>query len=205
MEYRVLGPLEALGSEGLLPLGGAKQRALLALLILNANGVVSRARLIDELWGDEPPDTAVASVQVYVSRLRKLMPEASLLTRPPGYVLAAEPNSVDFLRFESLFKDGRTALAARDPERAARVLRDALDVWRGPALAEFADEPFAQIEGGRLDDQRIAALEPDRCRPGARPPRGADRRTGGANRVEPASREAEGTADAGALPVGETS
>ena len=159
MEYRVLGPLEALGSEGPLPLGGAKQRALLALLILNANRVVSRERLIDELWGEEPPETAVTSVQVYVSRLRKLVPEASLVTRPPGYVLEAETESVDLLRFERLSKEGRNALAAGDPERAAVVLREALDLWRGPALAEFANEPFAQIEGGRLDDLRVAALE----------------------------------------------
>ena len=159
MEYRVLGPLEALASEGPLPLGGAKQRALLALLILNANRVVSRERLIDELWGEDPPETAVTSVQVYVSRLRKLVPEASLLTRSPGYVLEAETESVDLLRFERLSREGRNALAAGDPERAARVLREALDLWRGPALAEFANEPFAQIEGGRLDDLRVAALE----------------------------------------------
>jgi class 3 adenylate cyclase len=151
--------LEALASEGPLPLGGAKQRALLALLILNANRVVSRERMIDELWGEDPPETAVTSVQVYVSRLRKLLPEASLVTRPPGYLLEAETESVDLLRFERLSREGRDALAAGDPERAARVLREALDLWRGPALAEFANEPFAQIEGGRLDDLRVAALE----------------------------------------------
>src|SRR5881397_741188 len=102
MEYRVLGPLEALGSAGPLPLGGAKQRAVLALLLLNANRVVSRERLIDELWGDDPPETAVASVQVYVSRLRKLLGSETLVTRPPGYVLLAEPESVDLQRFERL-------------------------------------------------------------------------------------------------------
>ena len=115
MEYRVLGPLEALGSEGPLPLGGAKQRALLALLLLNANHVVSRERLIDELWGEEPPETAVTSVQVYVSRLRKLLPGGSLVTRPPGYVLEVEPENVDLIRFERLVKEGRAALAAGTP------------------------------------------------------------------------------------------
>ena len=159
MEYRVLGPLEALGSEGPLPLGGAKQRALLTLLVLNANRVVSRERLIDELWGDDPPETAVTSLQVYVSRLRKLLPEGSLVTRPPGYVLEAEPESVDVLRFDRLSKEGRAALAGGDPTTAARVIREALELWRGPALAEFANEPFAQIEGGRLEDMRIALLE----------------------------------------------
>src|SRR5512134_2464365 len=107
MEYRVLGPLEVLGSEGPLPLGGTKQRALLAVLVLNANRVVARERLIDELWGGDPPDTAVTSVRVYVSRLRKLLPEASLLTRSPGYILETEPENVDLLRFERLFREGR--------------------------------------------------------------------------------------------------
>ena len=159
MEYRVLGPLEALGSEGPLPLGGAKQRALLALLLLNANHVVSRERLIDELWGEEPPETAVTSVQVYVSRLRKLLPDGSLVTRPPGYVLEVEPENVDLIRFERLVKEGRAALAAGDPVHAADTIREAIGLWRGPALAEFAAEPFAQIEGGRLEDLRLAALE----------------------------------------------
>ncbi|MFL6033777.1 MAG: BTAD domain-containing putative transcriptional regulator [Gaiellaceae bacterium] len=159
MEYRVLGPLEALGSEGPLPLGGAKQRALLALLLLNANRVVSRERLIDELWGENPPETAVTSVQVYVSRLRKLLPDGSLVTRAPGYVLEVEPENVDLIRFERLVKDGRAALAAGDPVSAADTMRAAIALWRGPALTEFAAEPFAQIEGGRLDDLRVAALE----------------------------------------------
>src|SRR5437667_2722970 len=100
MEYGVLGPLEVRGGDESLPLGGAKQRALLALLLLNANRVVSRERLIDDLWGDSPPETAVTSVQVYVSRLRKLLPGATLLTRAPGYVLEVEPEQVDLLRFE---------------------------------------------------------------------------------------------------------
>jgi DNA-binding winged helix-turn-helix (wHTH) protein len=84
MEFRVLGPLEVREGDRLLPLGGAKQRALLAMLVLNANRVVSRDRLIDALWGNEPPETAVQSVQVYVSHLRKLLPSDTLLTRPPA-------------------------------------------------------------------------------------------------------------------------
>src|SRR5947208_4563962 len=102
MDYRVLGPLEVRDGEESLPLAGAKQRALLALLLLNANRVVSRERLIDDLWEDEPPETAVTSVQVYVSRLRKLLPPDTLQTRPPGYVLEVEPEQVDLLRFERL-------------------------------------------------------------------------------------------------------
>jgi predicted ATPase/class 3 adenylate cyclase len=159
MEYRVLGPLEALDTGGPLPLGGAKQRALLAVLILNANRVVSRERLIDELWGDEAPDTAVTSVQVYVSRLRKLLPDGSLVTRAPGYLLKVEPEAVDLIRFERLVGEGRSALAAGAPDRAADTIREAIALWRGPALTEFAAEPFSQVEGGRLDDLRLAALE----------------------------------------------
>src|ERR1043165_6099293 len=102
MEYRVLGPLEAVGSDGAIPLGGAKQRAVLALLLLNANRVVSRERLIDELWGDDPPETAPTGLQVYISRLRKLLPEGSLQTRAPGYVLEADPECIDVVSFERL-------------------------------------------------------------------------------------------------------
>jgi DNA-binding SARP family transcriptional activator len=158
MEYRVLGPLEVVENGEPLPLGGAQQRALLALLLLNANRVVSRDRLIDELWGDEPPETAVQTVQVYVSRMRKLLPPGTLVTRRPGYMLAAGPETIDLLRFEQLLADGRAARGAGDPERASRSLCEALDLWRGPPLTEL-DKPFAQIEGARLEDMRLAALE----------------------------------------------
>ena len=112
MEYRVLGPLEVLDTGAPLPLGGVKQRALLALLILNANHVVPRERLIEELWGDQAPETAVKSVQVYVSQLRKLLPDGSLVTRAPGYMLEVEAEAVDLIRFERLVREGRSALAA---------------------------------------------------------------------------------------------
>jgi DNA-binding SARP family transcriptional activator len=154
MEYRLLGPLEVRAGDGPLPLGGTKQRALLALLLLNANRVVSRERLIDEVWGDAPPQTAVTTVQVYVSRLRKLLPAETLRTRPPGYLLAIEPDSLDLARFERLVEEARAA----DPERASRALREALELWRGPSLKEF-DEPFFRIEAGRLEDLRLVALE----------------------------------------------
>ena len=158
MEYLVLGPLEVHDGDGPLPLAGEKQRALLALLLLNANRVVSRERLIDDLWGENPPDTAVTSVQVYVSRLRKLLPPETLLTRPPGYLMATDPEDVDLHRFERLLGEGRSALAGGDAERAALRLREALELWRGPPFAEFASEPFARIESGRLEDLRLAAL-----------------------------------------------
>jgi DNA-binding SARP family transcriptional activator len=155
MEYRVLGPLEVRDGDRSIPLGGAKQRALLAVLLVNANQVVSRERLIDELWGEQPPETAVTSVQVYVSRLRKLLPEGVLVTRARGYALEVEPESVDLQQFERLLADARKA----DPERASVLLREALALWRGAALAEFTGEPFALREGGRLDDLRLAAVE----------------------------------------------
>src|SRR5215831_2757556 len=158
MEYRVLGPLEAVGGDGPIPLGGAKQRAVLALLVLNANRVVSGERLIDELWGDDPPETASTGLQVYVSRLRKLLPEGSLQTRAPGYVLETDPEYVDVLRFERLLKEGRAALAAGDLERGTELIGEGVALWRGPPLAEFA-QPFARLEGGRLDDLRVAAIE----------------------------------------------
>ena len=154
----MLGPLEVWEGDESLPLGGAKQRALLALLLLNANRVVARDRLIDELWGEEPPATAVTTVQVYVSRLRKLLGEDVLVTRPPGYVLAADPETIDLQRFARLLGEGREALAGGDAAHAARTLRDALDLWRGPALSEF-DERFAHLEAGRLEDLHRAAVE----------------------------------------------
>jgi YVTN family beta-propeller protein len=159
MEYRVLGPLEVRDGDESLPLAGAKQRGLLALLLVHANHVLSRDRLIDELWGDHPPETAVQSLQVYVSRLRKLLPDGTLLTRPPGYLLEIDPDTLDLHRFERLLADGREALAEGDAERASSVLREALELWRGPALAEFAFEPFAQAEIARLEDLRVAAVE----------------------------------------------
>src|SRR3954469_10697171 len=137
MEFRVLGPLEVRDGEESLPLAGAKQRALLALLLLHANQVLSRDRLIDELWGERPPETAVQSLQVYVSRLRKLLPAETLLTRPPGYLLSVKPEELDLRRFEQLLAEGHQARADGNAARAAPTLHEALALWRGPALAEF--------------------------------------------------------------------
>src|SRR5262245_1328383 len=113
MDYRVLGPLEVLGGDGPLALGGAKQRALLALLLLNANRVVARERLVDLLWDERPPVSAVTNVHSYVSRLRKVLPPEVLVTRPSGYVLRAEPELIDLFRFERLVADARTVDPAR--------------------------------------------------------------------------------------------
>src|SRR4051794_40070971 len=118
MDYRVLGALEVRDGDRPLPLAGTKQRGLLALLLMRANLVVSRDRLIDGLWGDEPPDTAVESVQVYVSRLRKLLPPKTLVRRPPGYLLEIDPETLDLHRFERLYADGREALASGEAGQA---------------------------------------------------------------------------------------
>jgi DNA-binding SARP family transcriptional activator len=159
MDYRLLGSLEVHDSDRSLALGGAKQRALLALLLVNANHVVPRDRLIDELWGDQPPETCVPSLQVYVSRLRKLLPPGTVRTQAPGYVLEVAADELDLERFERLLAEGRDALRRADPQRASRLLHEALALWRGPALAEFAFDEFAQPHIRRLDDLRLAAVE----------------------------------------------
>ena len=155
MEFRLLGPLEVLAGGGPLPVGRRKQRALLALLLLNANRVVARDRLIDDLWGDDPPETAPKALQVYVSQLRKLMPAGMLVRRPPGYVLVVPPEAVDLLRFEQLV----AAAHAAEPRLASGLLHEALALWRGPPLAEFAGEPFGPAEAARLEELRLATLE----------------------------------------------
>jgi DNA-binding SARP family transcriptional activator len=155
MDFRLLGPLEVFEHERPLALGGVKQRSLLAILLLHANELVSTDRLVDQLWGHAPPATAVKSIQVYVSRLRKELGDGRLVTRAPGYVLRVEPPELDLARFEQLA--GEASRAA--PEAAARKLRDALALWRGPALADLAYEQFAQVEIARLEEMRLAVLE----------------------------------------------
>ena len=158
MEFRLLGPLEVLDGRAPLPLTSRKQRALLALLLLNANRTVARDRIVDELWGAEVPDSAQKMVQIHVSQLRKTLPEPRLQTRAPGYLLEVGENELDLARFERLLADGRRALSEGEAARAARLLREALAFWRGPALAEFS-EPFARNEVARLGELRVAALE----------------------------------------------
>jgi DNA-binding SARP family transcriptional activator len=155
MDFRLLGPLEVFEHDRALALGGVKQRSLLAILLLHANELVSADRLIDELWGVAPPATAAKTIQVYVSRLRKVLDERRLATHGPGYVLRVEPPELDLTRFEELAGEARRAA----PEAAARMLRDALALWRGPALADLAYEAFAQVEITRLEEMRLAVLE----------------------------------------------
>ena len=158
-QFRLLGPLAVSVDGEPLALGGQKRRALLAALLLEANRIVSRDRLIDALWGEEPPDTARNTIQVYVSQLRKLLPEGTLETAPPGYRLAVDPEAIDLFRFIQLTQQARAALTVGNASDAAETLREALALWRGPALADLAWEPLAQGEVVRLEELRLAALE----------------------------------------------
>jgi DNA-binding SARP family transcriptional activator len=154
MYFRILGPLEVEEDGKPLPLGGPRQRALLAILLLRANQVVSNDRLTDELWGEDAPPTAAKAIQVYVSRLRKQV-GARLVTRAPGYVLLLDPSELDLTRFEQLVAKARQA----DLESAAGLLREALALWRGPPLADLEYEAFAQTDIARLEELRLTALE----------------------------------------------
>jgi DNA-binding SARP family transcriptional activator len=159
MEFRILGPLEVWDEGGQVSLGGGKPRALLALLLLHPNEVVSADRLIDEVWGEDSPERAAAALRVNVSRLRKALSQDVLTTRSPGYVIRVEPGELDLNRFERLVDEGRSLLARDLPADASERLRDALSLWRGPALADFAYESFAQTAIARLDEIRVAAVE----------------------------------------------
>src|SRR5262245_11614954 len=158
MDFRLLGPFEVLDGIAALHLPAGKQRALLAFLLLNANRTVALQRIVDELWGDEVPESAPKMVQIHVSQLRKALPEPRLRTRPPGYQLEVGEGELDLARFERLTDEGRRALSAGRSEDAAELLAEALGLWRGPALAEFS-EPFAQHDGPRLEELRLAAVE----------------------------------------------
>jgi DNA-binding SARP family transcriptional activator/class 3 adenylate cyclase len=159
MEFRILGPLEVRDGEGALSLGGPKQRTVLAVLLLGAGEVLSTDRLIDEVWEEEAPATAHKALQLYVSRLRKLLGSDRLLTEGRGYRLAVGREEIDARRFERLVGEGRSERAQGDAERAAALLHQALELWRGPALADFAYESFAQGEIARLEELRVAAVE----------------------------------------------
>src|SRR5215216_6650604 len=159
MEFRILGPLEVWDGEGEVSLGGPKPRALLAGLLLHPNEVVPADRLIDELWGEDSPEDAAAALRVNVSRLRKALAQDVLTTRSPGYVIRVEPDELDLHRFERLVDEGRSLLARGLAADASERLRDALALWRGPALAEFGYESFAQTAIARLEEIRLGALE----------------------------------------------
>jgi DNA-binding SARP family transcriptional activator len=163
IEFRVLGPLQVVDEARVLPLGGLKQRAVLALLLLERNRVVPRDRLVNALWGDSPPASAANSVQVYISKLRRLLDgaegESVLVTAPPGYRLHVPAGALDADEFEQLVNDAKTALSAASFAEAETLIAGALSLWRGPALADLASEHFARAEIARLEGLRLEALE----------------------------------------------
>jgi DNA-binding SARP family transcriptional activator len=159
VEYRILGPLEVLLEGRQIALGSAQPRAVLAVLLLHANEVVSVERLADELWGESPPPTATKTVQLYVSQLRKALgPDADVIeTCAPGYVIHAEPEQIDVGRFERLVAEARERAMAGDADAAAGLFRQSLALWRGPVLAGLTFESLARIEVAQLEDRRVAA------------------------------------------------
>lgn len=157
MEFRVLGSLEVADGDRRINLGAPRERALLALLALHANRTVSRDRIVEELWPGGAPRTAAKVVQVYITHLRKALGAAReiLESRGSGYVLRIEPTNFDLSRFEQLVERAQS----EEPRERASTLREALELWRGPALDEFADDAFIQAEAARLEELRLFALE----------------------------------------------
>ncbi len=163
MEFRILGPLEVVHEGRPVPLPGSRERAVLVLLLLSANRVVSVDRLVDALWGEHVPEGALQALRVFVSRLRKALRQAGggevVVTRAPGYVVEIEPATLDAARFEGLVAQGREQAAHGDPAGAASTLRQGLILWRGAALADIAEAPAVRAEAARLEEARLAALE----------------------------------------------
>jgi basic membrane lipoprotein Med (substrate-binding protein (PBP1-ABC) superfamily)/DNA-binding SARP family transcriptional activator/tRNA A-37 threonylcarbamoyl transferase component Bud32 len=158
VEFRVLGPLEVEGPDGALPLGGTKQRAVLAHLILRADQVVPVDVLIDGLWGDEPPETARNTLQTYVYRLRRVLGDDRISSGAGGYALRTDAAEIDAARFEAMVKAAKTELPA-DPTKAAAGLSRALALWRGAPLADLSSEPSLRGEIARLEELRLSATE----------------------------------------------
>ena len=158
IEFRLLGPLEVARDGAPIVIGGRRPRSALAILLLDAGRVVSVERLADDLYGGAAPATAVAQVHRQISELRKLLPEARIETTPPGYLLRLDAAQLDLHRFERLVEEGVERLEAGEAPSARALLHEALDLWRGPALGDLADEPFAQSAGARLEELRLAAI-----------------------------------------------
>lgn len=167
MEFGLLGTLEVTDGRRAVVISAPKQRALLVALLLRANQVVSVDRLLGELWGEQPPPQAIAALQAYVSHLRRALephrppraPATLLVSKAPGYLLVVDRNRYDVTRFEDSVRDGTALLAAGRAAEAHHTLSAALHLWRGPAIAEFADEQFAQVDAARLEELRAVAVE----------------------------------------------
>jgi DNA-binding SARP family transcriptional activator len=159
VDFRVLGPLEVVVGDEPLSLGPPKQRALLALLLLNANEVVPRDEAIDVLWSDRPPARAANALQVYVHGLRSVLGADRIVLRGAGYAIRADAEELDLSRFERLLAQGQDAVADDDPARAVRELEAALELWRGRPLADLPLDSIGEAQRGRLDELRLRALE----------------------------------------------
>ena len=167
MRINILGSFEVIDGERRVELGGYKQRAALAVLALSPNRVVTTDRMIDELWGESPPRQAAGSVQAYISNLRRALepdraprePSQLLRSQAGGYLLSLDLADIDAAAFEHQASEGRNQLRQGAAQAARETLSQALELWRGPALVEFADEPFASSEAGRLEELRAAAVE----------------------------------------------
>jgi WD40 repeat protein/DNA-binding SARP family transcriptional activator/class 3 adenylate cyclase len=158
LHFRVLGPLEVDAGSGPVTLGGPKQRAVLAHLLIRPNEIVPADTLVDGVWGDDPPEKARNVIQTYVSHLRKALGHDRIQSHPPGYRLRVEPPELDAARFDGLVREAKKALPL-DPNIAVGLLDDALSLWRGPALADVAEQPSLLAEAARLEDSRLEAQE----------------------------------------------
>ena len=159
MQVRILGPFQLEDGGRQIPVGGVRQRAVLADLVLNANEVIPSEQLLVELWGEDAPPSAANALQAAISRLRRVLPAGRLITTGPGYMLRLFPAELDVTRFEQLIFEGRDALAAGTAAEAVQLLDQAMTLWRGPPLTDFRYEPFAQAEIARLEELRLACLE----------------------------------------------
>src|SRR5436190_6548697 len=166
-EFGILGPLQVCRAGRAVPLGGPRQRAVLALLLLEANRVVSMDRLAEDIWAGHPPEGWATTLQIYVVHLRRALEPGRpkwaaasvLVTKGRGYLLQVDPGQLDAARFQDGFAAGRAALEAGRPAEAAQTLRQALELWRGPVLADLADYAFTRPEAARLEELRLGALE----------------------------------------------
>jgi class 3 adenylate cyclase/DNA-binding SARP family transcriptional activator/tetratricopeptide (TPR) repeat protein len=159
MEFRVLGSLEVVGPGGPIAIASARQRAILALLVLDLGHTVASERVVDQVWGDDPPPTAQHALRVHVAGLRRALGAGRIETQPHGYRLRAEGTSVDLQRFQAIVSDASRAFGAGDPQSAARDYRVALALWRGPALGDLGGSTAARAERARLDELRAVVLE----------------------------------------------
>jgi DNA-binding SARP family transcriptional activator len=160
VRVRILGPFHLLDDGGhRITLGGVRQRAVLADLLLHANEVVPSEQILVDLWGEDAPPSAANALQAAISRLRRVLPSGRLITSAPGYMLRIFPAELDVAQFEQLIFEGRDALAVGSAAEAVQLLDQAMTLWRGPPLIDFRYEPFAQAEIARLEELQLACLE----------------------------------------------